>query len=334
MIYKSLFDLNADIATNFHRLPGTFDLVVGVPRSGLLAANLLSLLTNLPMADLDTYLSGKTLSSGKTKRQDSLAKTFNDIKRVLILDDSINVGTAMKSAREAVMERGFGHEYVFAAVYGRDPEHDGCDFIFEVVPQPRCFQWNIMHHNVLTRACVDIDGVLCLDPTQDQNDDGKRYLEFLLSAPALHLPTKRIARLVTSRLEKYRPQTERWLADHAVEYDELIMLDLPSKEERQRLKVHGSFKASVYSQCDAQLFIESEVEQARSIALISDKPVLCLENHVLYDRRNVHLHEAFNRSINMKANLATPSLITRMKWASRRIVGSRIYDSLKHRLLT
>lgn len=44
--------MNDTIVRNLHRLPRDIDLVVGIPRSGLLAANLLSLAANIPMADL------------------------------------------------------------------------------------------------------------------------------------------------------------------------------------------------------------------------------------------------------------------------------------------
>ena len=52
MHYRSISDMNDAIVRNLHRLPRDIDLVVGVPRSGILAATLLSLTANIPMADL------------------------------------------------------------------------------------------------------------------------------------------------------------------------------------------------------------------------------------------------------------------------------------------
>ena len=83
---------------------------------------------------------------------------------------------------------------------------------------PRVFEWNLMHGTVLANSCVDIDGVLCLDPTDEENDDGECYARFLRDTPALLLPTAPVAWLVTSRLEKYRKQTAEWLARHEVRY--------------------------------------------------------------------------------------------------------------------
>jgi len=145
------------------------------------------------------------------------------------------------------------------------------------------FEWNIMHHPRLDEACVDIDGVLCLDPSEDENDDGVNYIAFITNARPLIIPSSKIKHIVTSRLEKYRPQTEEWLRRNGVQYQHLHMLDLPTAEERRRLKMHHKFKADVYSgDREARLFIESEAEQAREIMLATNKPVYCTADNVLY----------------------------------------------------
>ena len=246
MQYRSVTDMNATIARNLHRLPGDIDLVVGIPRSGILAANLVSLTANIQMTDLDSFVAGKVFSSGITKRSAALGRSMSEMRRILVIDDSINGGSAMREARVKAAASGIDRErLIFAAVYGSYERYEETDFVFEVVPQPRLFQWNLMHHKFLEQSCVDIDGVLCFDPSDDENDDGAAYLRFLADARPLHVPTRRIGALVTSRLEKYRPQTEAWLAARGIEYDELVMLDLPSKEERQRLAAHGRFKSNV-----------------------------------------------------------------------------------------
>ncbi|HXV30423.1 MAG TPA: phosphoribosyltransferase, partial [Sinorhizobium sp.] len=270
--------MNTAIARNLHRLPGDIDLVVGIPRSGILAANLLSLMANIQMTDLDSFVAGRVFSSGITKQSTSLGRSMAEMRRILILDDSINGGSAMREARIKAAAAGIPRDrLIFAAVYGTFERYEETDLVFEVAPQPRLFQWNVMHHIFLGQSCVDIDGVLCVDPTNEENDDGSAYLRFLREARPLYVPTRKIAALVTSRLEKYRPQTEAWLARQGILYDELVMLDLPSKAERQRLAAHGRFKAEVYRRSDAILFIESERDQAANIAKLSGKPVLCIE---------------------------------------------------------
>jgi uncharacterized HAD superfamily protein len=199
------------------------------------------------------------------------------MRKVLVLDDSINEGAAMRAAREKIVMAGIDAELVFAAVYGLPGGHREVDHVFESVPQPRMFQWNFMHHIFLERSCVDLDGVLCEDPTQEENDDGPAYLRFLRTAKPLQKPSRRISYLVSSRLEKYRALTQSWLAKNGIQYGKLIMLDLPSKRERQRRSAHAGFKADFYRASNTILFIESDYDQATKIAAASGKPVLCTE---------------------------------------------------------
>ena len=162
-------------------------------------------------------------------------------------------------------------DVTFCAVFGlpdrtkNAPQH----IVLERVPQPRIFQWNYRNHIVAESSCFHLDGVLCHDPLAEENDDGPRYLDFLLNARPLFIPQKQISAIVTSRLEKYRAPTVEWLEANGVKFKELIMLDLPSAEERRRLKAHAPFKASVYSGRDDILFVESNHKQARDIAKLA-----------------------------------------------------------------
>jgi uncharacterized HAD superfamily protein/hypoxanthine phosphoribosyltransferase len=326
MNYRSIADLNATLLANMHRLPAPPDLIVGVPRSGLLAANLLALAANLPLTDIDSYVEGRVYGTGSTKQPAGRPRAPGARRRVLVLDDSINSGAAMSEARAKVAAAGSDDEVTFAAVYGSDREHPEADLVFEWVPLPRMFQWNVMHHKFLAQACVDIDGVLCLDPVEEENDDGPAYLAFLREAKPLYGPTRRIGTLVTSRLEKYRAETEAWLAANGIAYDELVMLDLPDKATRQRLGVHGSFKAEHYRKSDAIIFIESEARQAEHIARLSGKPVLCLETHRLVTPELADVISRMRHEPARNGKLA-------LKMLARSVLGQDRYEKLRRRVV-
>jgi uncharacterized HAD superfamily protein/adenine/guanine phosphoribosyltransferase-like PRPP-binding protein len=326
MNYRSISDMNDSVLAGLHRLPPGIDLVVGIPRSGMIAATCTALLCNLELADLDGYLEGRTLNTGRTKRAGMPEKSAGP-RKVLVIDDSINSGKSMADARQRVAEAGLTDEVVFAAVYGSKPSHPQADIVFEIVPWPRMFQWNFMHHKLLADCCIDIDGVLCHDPLHEQNDDGEEYVKFLMEARPLYAFSVPLGRLVTSRLEKYRPQTEAWLAERRIVYRELIMLDLPSAAERRKRGVHGSFKAGVFRNSDAPLFIESENRQAEQIALMSGKPVLCLQTHrIIYpgreDRKSDH------RLIDRVPRSARETV----KWTARHLLSPSVFDRLRARV--
>lgn len=282
MNYRSIANLNQVIIASLPRVPRDIDLVVGIPRSGLLAANMLALHLNLPLTDMRGLIQGRLLQSGR-RMGEARSDFFDTIRKVLVVDDSVNSGTAMRRARAELEAAGLDYELVYAACYVTDESRDLVDLWLEVVPTPRVFEWNVMHQTLLENCCVDIDGVLCRDPSHEENDDGPRYIEFLENADPLFVPTVKIGALVSARLEKYRPQTEAWLAKHGIEYDELHLIDLPDAATRRAQGCHAKHKAAIYSRRkESMLFIESNSLQAQEIAKRSGRPVLCVDTRRMY----------------------------------------------------
>lgn len=107
MSYRSLADLNDTIPESLYRLPRDIDLVVGIPRSGLLDANLFRLLRNIFFTDIESFLKDHIYASGTTKRHAGLDRGISEMRRILILDDSISGGNAMRMARKRVEDCGF-----------------------------------------------------------------------------------------------------------------------------------------------------------------------------------------------------------------------------------
>ena len=169
-------------------------------------------------------------------------------RKVLVVDDSCYSGRAIDLARERLKVFADDYEFVYAAVYGRTDSLEKIDCCLEIVDGKRVWQWNYLNHSMARTACFDLDGVLCVDPTPEENDDGPKYLDFIKNAAPLYIPNYKIRAIVTSRLEKYRAQTEAWLRKHGVQYDELVMLDLPTAEERRRQNCHARFKSDAYKE--------------------------------------------------------------------------------------
>ncbi|MEG8058669.1 phosphoribosyltransferase [Sphingomonas sp. 22L2VL55-3] len=280
MQLQTYADLQQDILYNLWKIPDGVDLIVGIPRSGMLAATLIALARNLPLTDLDGFCHGRVFQSGSTRRR---AGRESEYRHALIVDDSSRTGTAMIQARTQISASPVNiPATTTCVVYGGSTLGSQIDIIMKDIDGPRIFEWNVLQHpGILKDACLDIDGVICHDPSHVENDDGDAYSNFLANARPLHIPSHPIRALVTSRLERYRPETEDWLRRHNVKYGELIMLDLPDGLSRRRLGVHGSHKAAYYSNSPATLFIESEMAQAFEIARLSGKPVLSLEGPIM-----------------------------------------------------
>ncbi|WP_404440502.1 phosphoribosyltransferase family protein [Stutzerimonas chloritidismutans] len=318
MNYRSLSDLSRLSTECAGKVPNDIDLVVGIPRSGMLVASIIALKQNLPLTDLYSFLRNDELKKGNTRtyKHEELVKPL-DAKKILLVDDSISSAKSMRAAEEQVRAT-YGGNVVTMAVFAERHNRHHVDMYLELVEQPRVFEWNVMHHPFLAQACLDIDGVLCLDPTIEENDDGPNYRDFLSCTRPLFIPSVKVAHLVTSRLEKYRAETEDWLQRNGVQYGTLHMLDLPTAEERRRLNIHHKFKAEVYAkQPLTRLFVESEVKQAIEIMKLSGKPVYCIETNEMYVPGQVY---------NLKANALrkSHSLKAKLIGKVKSILGKRV----------
>ena len=283
MKFVTVKELNKDIIDNLYKIPTKVDVIVGIPRSGMLVATLIALYMNKPLVDIDSFINHKIFTVGNTKNTQDCVNSYEDIKKVLIVEDSSYSGRSIMEAKEK-LKNTKEIEKIYYATYVTSTTKELVDIFCEVIDEERVFEWNFMHHNKLINACVDIDGVLCIDPTKTENDDGIKYKNFLLNAKPKYIPTRKVGYLVTSRLEKYRKETEEWLKRNNIEYKELFMMNLDSAKERQKLGNHAEFKANIYKKIkDANWFIESESNQAKEINRLTGKNVFCVENESFYN---------------------------------------------------
>jgi len=282
--YKTYQDLASDIKKNIQKIPSNIDLVVGIPRSGMIPAYMIGLMLSKQVCSLYEFTS-EAFKNNTTYR----VKFSGDIKNVLVVDDSILSGRAATETQKLITQNKLDKKYniTYMAIYYKDDNYKKfVDIALERVLSPRVFEWNYLNHVFVTDAAYDIDGVLCLDPRPEENDDGEKYKHFLLNAKPLYIPQYKIPYIITSRLEKYRPETEQWLKDNNVQYEKLIMLTGYTAEERRKLNLHAKFKAEQYKKLtDIQLFIESDRGQAEQIAKLTNKLCFCASTDELFGKK-------------------------------------------------
>ncbi len=276
LTYRSVVDLTQALQDNLHRLPRDIDLVVGMPQSGMLLANLVALHLQRPLTDLNGFLENRLIASGPQSGPNRDLIDCRHARRPLIVGDSVSTGAQMATAKRRLERIGMQFDPIFMAAYVSPQGRSTVDLFLEEIPHPCIFEWNLFQDDIMRKSCVGIDGVLCLDPTKEEIDDDSCYESFLRSVPVLRVPTRKIGWLVTSRLERYRSQTEDWLARAGIRYSELLMLDLPGAQSPRRLGTHGEFKGKIYRELQSPLFIDSGLPQAVTIADMAGKPVLSL----------------------------------------------------------
>lgn len=288
LIFKSYTDLSNDIKKNLTSISQeNFDLIVGIPRSGMIPAYMISAYLNVDCTDLDSFINNNKLQRGITRTTKASLSYPHDAKKVLIIDDSVYSGKSMKLALDKI-----GNELSLKvktlAIYAHTNNTDYTDYCFEKLDGKKLFEWGIFHNNIISNCCFDIDGVLCRDPLPEEDKEESSYLNFIENAEPLFLPTGKVHSLVTNRLEKYREMTEKWLKKHHVEYDNLIMIQVSNKEDKNRIDPSIDNKAKYYKKTNTELFIESSIEQAEKIAVFSGKPVYCIENNTYIEPSSIN----------------------------------------------
>lgn len=277
MLTRNVTHLDRLIVKNLHKIRAIpADVIVHCPRSGTIPASLIATYLCKPFASVEEYCAGII----NTRKSD-----YKDLNSILLVDDSIATGQQMDGFIRQIKKARPGVKVYTLAVYsyrGAKPTikptliletHDDPDYIYT---------WFMFKTFRLKYCAVDMDGVLCRDVIEGEDDDGENYSKFLETADLKFKPFDYLqgrdvmGAIVTGRLEKYRPQTESWLKKHGIKYNKLIMCPAQTKEHRKTLNP-ARWKSSVYSRPEYKLFIESSEKEARVIADISQKPVFCID---------------------------------------------------------
>jgi uncharacterized HAD superfamily protein/adenine/guanine phosphoribosyltransferase-like PRPP-binding protein len=282
MNFVSHQQFREDLAKWERQLP-EFDAVCGVPRSGLIPAAYIALRRNIPHLHLgDLYEGAQTAFERSPLRRINPAVNKPRGSKILIVDDSTSVpGHTLLQIRERL--KSVEGEFSFGAVY-REPGGKAADHVFKDMLKPRMFEWNWFRHYYLRTAILDIDGVLCEDWThRSEVNHDPEFEQHMENAKPLWLPQIPVLGLATSRIERYRPQTEAWLARHGVQYKFLYMHPAATPEARRAANDHAKRKSDAYRlHPRAMLFIESADKQAQQIHAATRRPVLCTDTMKMY----------------------------------------------------
>ena len=260
--------------------PQRYDLIVGVPRSGMFIASLIALKLGLPLSTPDLLQRGKYWLSKEVKERPDLDK----VNHVLLVDDSMDTGRSMAKAVDAIHTAYANIDVSRACLIVREEARSSVELYHKVITPPRTFEWNILHRKIASHLAgghlaVDLDGVLCADSPPGTDADEKAYLEWLPNAKPYLIPAFEIDTIITCRLEQYRSQTEEWLERHDVRYGELLMWDLPSKSERRgRFARH---KVNELLRIKPDMFWESNWDQSQTIWKETRIPTLCIDRMTL-----------------------------------------------------
>lgn len=285
MIYTSFEDMANCIRRNLWKVPADVDLIVGVPRSGMIAAMMVAEFLNKRVTDIDSFIAGHVMDSGGRGRMIRNGIASN----ILVIDDTVYSGGAMQRAKDKLKPLEDSYHILYGCIYAEGKgAKNKVDIYFEENytlsgGKLYLYEWNILHHYPSRTKYMmwDMDGIICKDPPDDANTAA--YEAYLPNAVPMIIPTIPIEAICTYRLEKYRKVTEEWLKRNGIEVKQVIMFNASTREERNAISSPGYYKGKMYKEAKwAKLFIESEEHQAEKIHRVSGKPVFCYSNGRMY----------------------------------------------------
>lgn len=289
MKYISIEDLSNTIRKNIWKIPNDIDFIIGIPRSGMICASIISCMMNVPLIDLNGFLVGAKPSGGE--RLQFYNKNHTQSNKVLIVDDTVWMGGAMKKVKSQ-LEQHTEYNFIYSCVYLEGPAINSVDIFLEDIrhysnnfTESILHEWNIFQHHehLMQRWMFDIDGVFCLDPPSDHNEE--EYVKYIKNAIPLFIPKTRLGCLVTFRIIKFCDITKQWLADNNIQYNNLIMFNAQDRLTRDTSGISpGYFKGIIYKDNpNFNLFVESDDDQAQIIAQVSNKQVFCVKTNKMYN---------------------------------------------------
>ena len=194
------------IRNKIHKVPDDVLLIVGIPRSGMLAALMIAEAINLPSVDIDKFLKSDNnivTLSGYRKNLMNL----NNRNAVMIVDDTVNSGLSLNNVKKQVIDSNKNNtcKIYYCCVYA-EGEHakEMVDVYFcdNYIPNEKnyLYEWNIFHHypDHSMTMMFDLDGVFCVNPPDDHNTE--LYENYIKDPIPLIIPTTKLGAICTYRL--------------------------------------------------------------------------------------------------------------------------------------
>jgi adenine/guanine phosphoribosyltransferase-like PRPP-binding protein len=277
-----------DIKSLIGLIPDDVTAIAGVARSGLSAATMLSMYTHLPMMTIRQTMND-IVATGNGWRLGDNNHLEPDLKKVLVVDDTCMSGNSLRTIKP-LLDSKFKN-YLTATVYCNPTAIVKPDIFAKSLAWPHLLEWNLFNSVLSPNMAIDFDGILCHDCPRGSDDDGERYLDFILNAKPLY-PVRRsvIPLIVTARIERYREETIKWLDRYNIKVKKLVMHPAETLAQRNQDNI-PAYKASHFKQWAKRHvmsgppplgFIESDDHQAQSIAKLSRLMVICPASGKVY----------------------------------------------------
>jgi uncharacterized HAD superfamily protein len=243
------------------RLPCAYDLVVGIPRTGLTIAGIISDSFAIPLSTpekLPDFWSSDNLIE-------------REIRKILIVEDGTMHGTNLFPAKAKAYDFFPGATVHMGSLLVNKNTIPLDTYGFMLCDRV-LYEWGLLEVEFSQNVASDLDGVLCHDPPPFTTEAA--YVEWMRSVAPYKVPVYALAGIFTSRHEKYRDITVEWLKHNGVRYQRLIM----AKGQTDSM----TEKVTAINKYQPEFFLESNEGTARELHYRTGVPVICISTMRLY----------------------------------------------------
>lgn len=157
-------------------LPNDFDVIIGIPRAGLMFANIIACKFGRPLSTPDNFLRGELWFSHDSPMP-------SEVKKVLIVEDSVGFGKQITAVTKKIKAAYPDLEVETAGLFVIPQSKNLVDYSYAVKREPNLFEWNILTATWSWGDVVSaLDGVICSAPTADWKDSPKELANHIQNA--------------------------------------------------------------------------------------------------------------------------------------------------------
>ena len=288
----SCVNFQKDVLDFIKILPPEIDSVIGISRSGIYPASLISTMLHLPIGALrQSKKDIIELGNGWRLQSDDNAESHRSLgNNPIIIDDTVMTGRSMIECKKIALDK--YPNAIFGSIYCNPIAKEKPNIYLRELDHPHFLEWNLFNSLFSKCGATDFDGVICEDCRPEDDDDGPNYIKFLMNARPRYITRKSsIPLIVTARLEKYRGLTEMWLKKYGISCDKLVMHPASSLEERNKDDI-SLYKSKHIKEWMENIphksvwrfpfFIESNEYQAQKISKLTPIITVCTDNLKCY----------------------------------------------------
>lgn len=251
-------------------LPNNFDLIIGIPRAGLIIADTLALYYGAAWSTPLGFERGEIYFSHQAP--------LHEVKNILVVDDSISKGKELFAAANEIKSLHPTFTVKTGSLFVTKEAAELVDYYFRVPDGIELWYGNL--ENSLGRTIsADLDGVLCKNPPSQALLNSEAFSQWVSTAQRNYIPHFRLQSIVTSRPNAFRRETEKWLAENNVQYDKLIMLDESAKRTPGFSIAH---KVANLKKLKPDCYWESSFQEAKEINKLTGIPTYCTDEMVIF----------------------------------------------------